>query len=80
MVQFFYVCVCTGRHCEIYKDPCLKVRCQNGGRCESVGLNASCACPSGYQGEHPLVNGSVKFRSSVKMAQMAPDLDEPFVL
>lgn len=45
-------CVCAGRHCEIHKDPCLKVRCQNGGRCESVGLNASCACPPGYQGEH----------------------------
>ncbi|KAK2847069.1 hypothetical protein Q5P01_010068 [Channa striata] len=50
-----YECVCTpqfeGRHCEIYKDPCLKMRCQNGGHCEIAGLNASCACPPGYLGE-----------------------------
>uniref|UniRef100_A0A667WU45 Delta/notch-like EGF repeat containing n=1 Tax=Myripristis murdjan TaxID=586833 RepID=A0A667WU45_9TELE len=53
-----YVCVCVcvcpaftshaGRHCEIYKDPCLKVHCQNGGHCESTGLNTSCSCPPGY--------------------------------
>lgn len=46
------LCLRAGRHCEIYKDPCVKMRCQNGGRCESAGLNASCACPPGYLGEH----------------------------
>lgn len=47
-----YVCVCAGRHCEIYKDPCLKVHCHNRGHCESAGLNSSCVCPPGYLGEH----------------------------
>uniref|UniRef100_A0AAY4C9Q3 EGF-like domain-containing protein n=1 Tax=Denticeps clupeoides TaxID=299321 RepID=A0AAY4C9Q3_9TELE len=47
------VCVCVaGKHCEIYKDPCLKLFCQNGGRCESGGFNASCVCPPGYTGQN----------------------------
>ena len=52
LLQVLSVCVWAGRHCEIYKDPCLKMHCQNGGHCESAGLNASCTCPPGYLGEH----------------------------
>ncbi len=44
--------VISGKHCEIYKDPCLKLRCQNGGRCEGEGRNVSCVCPPGYMGEY----------------------------
>lgn len=46
------LCACAGRHCEVYKDPCLKMHCQNGGHCESSGLNVSCTCQPGYLGEH----------------------------
>lgn len=51
LLHFPFTCAFAGRHCEIYKDPCVNVRCQNGGRCETSGLNSSCACPSGYIGE-----------------------------
>jgi len=44
--------VISGKHCEIYRDPCLKLRCQNGGHCESGGRNTSCVCPPGYMGKH----------------------------
>lgn len=59
LLKALFVCVHAGRHCEIYKDPCLKMRCLNGGRCESAGLNASCSCPPGYLGEHSLTTSCV---------------------
>ncbi|CAJ0966313.1 unnamed protein product [Ranitomeya imitator] len=48
----FFFSVCHGRHCELYKDPCVNISCQNGGTCESEGLNATCACVSGFMGRH----------------------------
>ncbi|XP_010141425.1 PREDICTED: delta and Notch-like epidermal growth factor-related receptor, partial [Buceros rhinoceros silvestris] len=39
------------RHCELYKDPCVNINCQNGGTCDSEGLNATCICAPGYTGE-----------------------------
>lgn len=47
------MCVCfVGRHCEIYKDPCAKLQCQNGGQCERRRSNATCVCAPGYTGEY----------------------------
>lgn len=51
LLLLMLTCSCAGRHCEIYKDPCLKVHCSNRGYCDSAGLNASCVCPPGYLGE-----------------------------
>uniref|UniRef100_A0A8C9FYR0 Delta/notch like EGF repeat containing n=1 Tax=Pavo cristatus TaxID=9049 RepID=A0A8C9FYR0_PAVCR len=34
--------------CELYKDPCININCQNGGTCDSEGLNATCICAPGY--------------------------------
>ena len=34
----------VGRHCEIYKDPCLKMHCQNGGSCLVVDGEPYCDC------------------------------------
>lgn len=41
----------SGRHCELYKDPCININCQNGGTCDSEGLNATCICAPGYTGK-----------------------------
>lgn len=41
----------SGRHCELYKDPCININCQNGGTCDSEGLNATCICAPGYAGK-----------------------------
>lgn len=41
----------SGSLCELYKDPCVNINCQNGGTCDSEGLNATCICAPGYAGK-----------------------------
>jgi hypothetical protein len=47
----FSICLSTGTHCELFKDPCANVSCLNGGTCDSEGLNGTCICAPGFTGE-----------------------------